>query len=49
MADDGAVDAELTQHGRRDLARVRTFRFPVHVLRGNPDLGPGEELHRDGE
>src|SRR5207244_11334917 len=41
-ADDSAVDAELAQHRRRDLARVRALAFPVHVLRRDRELGLGE-------
>src|SRR6185312_5965319 len=33
VADEGADDAEVEQQRRRDLARERAFRLPVHVLR----------------
>src|SRR6478609_3505984 len=33
VADEGADDAQLEQKRRGDLARVRAFRLPVHVLR----------------
>ena len=46
MADDRAVDAELEQHRRRDLAGERPLDLPVDVLRGDGDLGAGERLHR---
>jgi hypothetical protein len=54
VAHESADDAELEQQRRRDLARVRALRLPVHVLcvRGQPGLDafaqPGERRADDG-
>ena len=39
-----AVDAELQEHPRRDLARERALVRPVDVLREHGDVAPGERL-----
>ena len=49
VADDRAVDPELAQHRRGDLAGERALRLPVHVLRGDRDVRAGQELHGHAE
>ena len=46
VADDRAVDPELDQHRRRDLAGERALACPVAVLREHPDVRAREGLHR---
>src|SRR5207249_3483916 len=49
VADDRAVHAELLQHLRGYLARVRAHLLPVHILSSDGDLGAGEQLNGDRE
>ena len=46
VADDRAVDAELEQHRRRDLAGVRALGLPVHVLRVRREAGLDARVQR---
>ena len=49
VADERAVDAELAEHRRGDLAGERAFALPVAVLGEDTDLRAGECLHGCGE